>query len=161
MKITEEGKGKLEAELEAMNLELQKIIDEKTKAYELTGDTWHDNPYFNQQEQRERAMIAKIRKLRADLKDAEIVSGVRNMASVDIGSIIRCHCTYPGFDGEKVIEIVGHGEGNPAEGKIDYKTPVGQNLMGHKKGDKVSFKIPRGAAVYEILEFYPSREAAK
>lgn len=161
MKITEEGKRKLEAELEAMNAELQKIIDEKTKAYELTGDTWHDNPYFNQQEQREREMLAKIKKLRAELKEAEIVSATRNMTQADIGSIMRCHCKYPGFDGEKVIEIVGHGEGNPAEGKIDYKTPVGQNLMGHKKGDKISFRIPRGTAVYEILEFYSSREAAK
>ena len=68
MKITSEGKKKMEADLQSMIQELEKVIDEKAKAYELTGDTWHDNPYFLMMESKERELNLKIQKARKILK---------------------------------------------------------------------------------------------
>ena len=53
MKITAEGKEKLQAQIEKLTKDLEKLREEKANAYVLTGDTWHDNPYFNQLEQAE------------------------------------------------------------------------------------------------------------
>ena len=162
MKLTPEGKQQIEANLNDLRVQLKNLEEEKAVAYNLTGDTWHDNPYFNALTQSERALNEKIREAEETLAKAEVVdSNSRSIETVEIGSIIRCICKYPSFSNEQVYEIAGHGETNLSNGKIAYDSPVGQNLMGHKSGDIVSFKTPAGNATYEIVRFYPDWDAAK
>ena len=38
------------------------------------------------------------------------------------------------------------------EGKISYKSPVGEALVGHLKGEKITSHTPSGDIVYTIIE---------
>ncbi|MBD5469456.1 MAG: hypothetical protein HDR21_15125 [Lachnospiraceae bacterium] len=160
-KITLEGKQKIEENIQKLLEEMKKLREEKNIAYNLTGDTWHDNPYFNKLEQDERALNTKINEAQELLKNAEIVEGNnRNMETVDIGSIIKCICTYPDFEEVMIFEIVGHGETDVDAGRIHYESLVAQNIMGLHLNDIVTFNTPGGEVQYKIVEFYGNWENA-
>ncbi len=123
-KITLEGKQKIEENIQELMEELKQLRKEKVVAYNLTGDTWHDNPYFNKLEQDERALNTKINEAQEILKNAEIVdSASRNMETVEIGSIVECICNYLDLEEieNEIFEIVGHGEADVNNGKIHYE----------------------------------------
>lgn len=160
-KITHEGKKKIECRIHELQKNLKKLRDEKLVAYNLTGDTWHDNPYFNKLEADERALELEISKTMELLKDAEIVeNNGRNMETIEIGSIVKCLCIYPDFDETIVWEIVGHGEADVNNGKIHYESLVAQNILGLHLNDTVSFNTPGGKVDYKILKFYKDWDAA-
>ena len=52
---------------------------------------------------------------------------------------------------EKTITMVGEFEANPTMNKISVGSPLGQALVGKKKGDTVIVKAPAGEIAYEIL----------
>ena len=164
MKITIEGKEKIQTKIEDLKAELQKIREEKASAYVLTGDTWHDNPYFNQLEQAEQRVILSIAESQKVLEEAELVNrDNKNAEVVDIGSIVKCSCFYVAEDTveEEIYEIVGHGEADVFEGKIAYDSSVAKNIIGHKVNDEVTFEIPSGEVKYKILAIYSSWEEAR
>lgn len=162
MKITVEGKQKVEAQIQDLMNELKELREEKAKAYELTGDTWHDNPYFNKLEQDERVLNTKIGEAQSILKNAEIINDTeRNMEFVEIGSIVKCQCTYSNFEEVIVFEIVGHGETDVDNGKIYYESLVAKNIMGLHVNDNKSFDTPGGRVNYKILDFFESWDEVK
>ena len=55
-------------------------------------------------------------------------------------------------DPAQAYSIVGEKEIDPLQGKISMKSPVGEALMGKKKGDQVQVQAPRGMITYEIVE---------
>lgn len=163
MKITAEGKEKIQAQIEKLMEDLKKVREEKANAYVLTGDTWHDNPYFNQLEQAEQQVILKIAECQKVLEEAEIVErDSQNLDTVDIGSIVKCTCLYLEEDEseEEIYEIVGHGESDVEAGKIAYDSLVAKNLMGHKVNDTIKFEIPSGKVEYTILAIYSDWDEA-
>lgn len=164
MKITVEGKEKLQSKIKTLQAELQKIRDEKANAYVLTGDTWHDNPYFNQLEQAEQRALLKLSELQTILEEANIVNrDSQNPDVIDIGSIVKCSCLYAGEDEpeEEIYEIVGHGEADVEKGKIAYDSLVAKNIIGHKVNDEITFEIPSGKVKYKILAIFSDWKEAR
>lgn len=164
MKVTIEGKKKINAKIEKLKEDLQQVRAEKSSAYVMTGDTWHDNPYFNQLEQAEQEVIRKITELQQVLEEADVVDRAdQNLDVIDIGSIVKCSCLYEGEDEaeEEIYEIVGHGESNVEEGKIAYDSMVAKNIIGHKVDDEISFNIPSGTVKYKILAIYSDWDEAR
>ena len=53
---------------------------------------------------------------------------------------------------EKTYSIVGEKEIDPLKGRISMKSPIGEALLGKKKGETVQVQAPRGTITYEILE---------
>lgn len=163
-KITAEGRKKLLDDLEILKKNLKDLRDNKASAYTSTGDTWHDNPYFNELERDEGRLLIQIANVEQILKSAEIISNSnRNTDKIEIGSIFKCTCAYDEDDiEENIFEIVGHGETDIDNGKIHYESPVAKNLLGHKLNDAVDFKTPAGDKVtYKILAFYKNWDEAK
>lgn len=66
---------------------------------------------------------------------------------IDIGSTV----TINNGSFEKTYLIVGGYESNPSEGKLSHMSPLGKELMGKKKGEKVVIKTPSGSSSYFIL----------
>lgn len=160
-KITQEGKKNIEERIQELQENLKKLRDEKLVAYNSTGDTWHDNPYFNKLEADERALELEIAETMEILKDAEIIeSDDRNMETIEIGSIVKCLCTYSDFEETDIFEIVGHGETDINNGKIHYESLVAQNILGLHVNDTVSFVTPGGQVEYKILKFYADWDMA-
>ena len=51
----------------------------------------------------------------------------------------------------KTWQIVGIDESNTATGKISWKSPVGQALLGKEEGDEVAVHSPQGIRHYTII----------
>ncbi|MBQ6144118.1 MAG: GreA/GreB family elongation factor, partial [Clostridia bacterium] len=56
------------------------------------------------------------------------------------------------YDETVEYKIVGSSEADPREGRISDESPVGEALIGHKKGQTVKVKTPSGVLKYKILE---------
>ena len=133
--ITKEGRKQHEAELLKLQQELQDITSEKNYAYSNCGDTWHDNPTFNDLEQRERRMAAKVSEKQNFLNNARIIEiANRDTKQISIGSIVEINRFFSksGKNSIEIWEIVGFGESDPKNKKIGYNTPIGSLLMGMK-----------------------------
>ncbi len=53
---------------------------------------------------------------------------------------------------EQTYTIVGSEEINIEEGKISNESPLGNALLGHVEGDKITFRSPKGENTYKILK---------
>ena len=53
---------------------------------------------------------------------------------------------------KRVYTLVGVQEIDPLQGRISVSSPVGQALIGKKKGAIVPITVPRGAIEYSIIE---------
>jgi transcription elongation factor GreA len=99
---------------------------------------------------------ARERQQRIEKRIADLEQTVRNAVVIDhqvkrgdgvvVGSTVEVV-----HDGARVtFFIVGSNEARPEEGLISNESPLGQALLGHKAGDKVEFKTPRGKSEYRI-----------
>ena len=163
-KITEKGRENLQAQIEKLREDLKKLRDNKASAYTQTGDTWHDNPYFNQLERDEMQLIKQIAEIQETIENAEILDNTNvDTEKISIGSIFKCACVYEDFDEpeEEIYEIVGQGENDIDNGKIHYESPVAKHLLGHKLNDVVKFETPAGKVSYTIIKIYKDWAEAK
>ncbi|MDR0762606.1 MAG: transcription elongation factor GreA [Campylobacteraceae bacterium] len=53
-----------------------------------------------------------------------------------------------------VYTIVGAFESNVEKGLISISSPLAKHLIGKKKGDEVTVKLPKGEASYEVIDVY-------
>ena len=58
------------------------------------------------------------------------------------------------YGDEEKITLVGSGDEDYDAGKYLITSPIGQGLLGRKKGDKVSIDVPEGTLKFEILEIH-------
>ncbi len=56
------------------------------------------------------------------------------------------------YGDEEEITLVGSGDEDYDAGKYLITSPIGQGLLGRKKGDKVSIDVPEGTLKFEILD---------
>ena len=147
--ITEDGLKKLEDELELLKTVKRKDIAEKIKVALSFGDLSENSEYDSAKN--EQAQIeSRIAELEATLKhvkvideddiDTEIIRvgtkvSIKNMATKDVLE----------------YQIVGSTESDPRNRKISDESPVGKELLGHKKGDKVEIVIPSGSVKFQVL----------
>ena len=93
--------------------------------------------------------MGKIREIEATLKVAVIIDATgQDSSRVHIGSKIELTDT----SSQKTIkyQLVEPNEANPLASKISIVSPVGSAILGHRIGDEVKVKTPRGQQVYKI-----------
>jgi transcription elongation factor GreA len=93
--------------------------------------------------------VGKIREIEATLKVAVIIDASEQDATrVHIGSKIELTDT----ETNKTIkyQLVEPNEANPLASKISIVSPVGSAILGHRLGDEVKVKTPRGNNTYKI-----------
>ena len=155
---SDEGIKRLRERLEKVSADLNAIRAEKSIAYTASGDTWHDNPYFNKLEQDEQAKVREISELQGLISGAHIFNPPvrRNTERVRLGSIIRFRRFYhdTGEEQNEVWEIVGYGEIDVGQHKVAYNSPLAQALIGLEPGDMRRINTPKGMAEYEIIDLY-------
>ena len=47
--------------------------------------------------------------------------------------------------------IVGSAEADPTAHKLSNESPVGNAIMGHKPGDKITVSMPQGSKKFKVL----------
>jgi transcription elongation GreA/GreB family factor len=160
--VTESGRQRLYAELSRKRKEYEEICEERTTAYALSGDGWHDNPYFNRLQQMDASKtveIAALQKLIASALPVTIVEGQRPIDRVGIGSVVHLRLLYEesGEESEHTWEITGYNENDLARHRLAYNTPLAAAVMGLVPGECHECRLPRGPVSIEIMALLPDR----
>jgi transcription elongation factor GreA len=148
--LTKEGYQKLKDEIEFLSTDRRREVADRIKTAREFGDIAENAEYDDAKN--EQAMLeARIAKLEERLAAARVIEK-RDIAKdvVSVGSTVRLR----DVDAKQTVEyhIAGLAEANPAEYKLSNESPVGQAILGHKKGETVEVKTPRGSLKYKILE---------
>lgn len=144
--LTEEGYQKLMDELKHREGNLRSELQETLNQMRSQGDLKENDGYtiavedFQNNEE-------KILDIKKQLENSEIVKN-KSKNSVTVGSKVTIECEGGNL---RNYTIVGEDETNPMEGKISYKSPIGESLMDQKKGMDIKIKTPRGETVCKIV----------
>jgi len=111
--VTASGLERLHGELSRKLQEYEEICAERTTAHALSGDGWHDNPYFNRLQQMDAGKtkeIAALQKLIRSALPVTIADGRRPTERVGIGSVVHLRLFYEERDEEieHIWEITGY-----------------------------------------------------
>lgn len=148
--MTAEGYKKRKEELEHLeNEEMPKILERLATA-RAEGDLRENAEYHGARES-QGMLQAKIDKLRGELSRSIIVDPAQLPKDevVFSSTVVVKDLDY---DDEEEFTLVGAGEENYDEGKIQVTSPIAQGLLGKKVGDIAEIEVPRGKMRFEILE---------
>lgn len=148
---TREGYDKMKAELDQLEqVEMPKIAKLIADA-RAEGDL-RENAEYHAQRENQGMMQAKINLLKSKLADAYIVEkDSMPKGQVVFGSKVKLLDIDADFEEE--YELVGPGEEDYSGAimKILCTSPLAQQLLNHKIGDRLSVSTPGGQVNYEIL----------
>lgn len=150
--LTKEGKEELEKRLEYLKFEKRKEITERIKVAREFGDLSENAEY--DAAKNEQAMIeGEILEIENKLKYAVIIKDEGKNGIVSLGSKVDF---VMADDPEEVdtYEIVGTTEADVEAGRISNESPIGNALLGRKKGDRVSVTTPSGVIEIVIKKVY-------
>jgi len=148
IELTKEGLEEIQAELlELVEIKLPAIIDRVAKAREH-GDLSENAEYHSARDDQQ-LLQARIDELQNIVANAIVIKNTKSNNKVGMGSTVTI--TKEGTKNEKVVYIVGEFEADPMAGKVSVGSPLGEALIGKKKGDKVVVKAPAGKISYEII----------
>ncbi|MDR0921379.1 MAG: transcription elongation factor GreA [Lactobacillales bacterium] len=140
--MTQEGKEKLENELEQLKTVKRGEIVERIKIARSFGDLSENSEYESAKD--EQAFVeGRIATIENMIRFAQIIDndGV-DEDEISIGKTVAFTELPDGEEEEYVI--VGSAEANPFEGKISNESPIAQSLIGHKLGEEVLITTPGG-----------------
>ena len=88
------------------------------------------------------AIEERISHLEQVIKEAKIVAHTKKGDVVGLGSAVTIQKAKEKEN--RTYTIVGSEEANMSERKISYISPLGEAMMGKKKGEEFSFTTPNG-----------------
>jgi transcription elongation factor GreA len=140
--LTPEGLENLKKEIEYLSTEKRREVAERIKEAREFGDISENSEYDDAKN--EQAMLeARIATLEDKLRSATVIDASELDADVvRVGSLV--HVKDAGSGKSLQYTIVGSTEANPSENKLSNESPVGQALVGRKKGDTAKVQLPNG-----------------
>lgn len=148
--MTRAGYDKLKGELDVMENEQMPEITARIKEAREEGDLKENAEYHGARES-QGMLQAKINMLKDKLSRAEIV----DMSKLPKDEVVfGCKVTVKDLDFGDTEEftLVGAGEEDFDEGKINVTSPLAQGLIGKKVGEVAEVEVPAGVTKFEILE---------
>lgn len=148
--ISAEFKKALERELEHLRHEVRPQIAARLTSAREGGDIT-DNGAVEAAKEDLARLNSRIADIEATLRDAQVIhhDGRAKPRKVEVGTIVHVarddgrECEY------KIVESL---EASPAEGKVSDLSPIGQALVGRKRGDKVAVQAPARTISYTITD---------
>ena len=142
--LTQEGHDNLEKELNYLKTEKRAEIAERIKVALGFGDLSENSEYDEAENE------VKIAELENKLRHAKIIDEKEiDTETVQIGNVVKVHDLE--FDEKVEYTIVGSTEVDLTENKISNESPLGEALLGAKKGNTVEVNAPAGIMKYKIL----------
>lgn len=147
--LSKEYLQKLQDELEYLKTKRRPEIAEKIKVARSFGDL-SENADYDEAKNEQGEVESRIAKVEDMIRHAKTFEENLNSEEVNVGNEVLIYDEE--FDEELTYKIVGTAESNPLEGFISNESPVGEALLGRKKGDKVEVNTPNGKCYYVIKE---------
>ena len=127
--LTPEGLQKLKDELEELSGNRRRQIADRIKEAREFGDISENSEYDDAKN--EQAMLEqRIMQLQERLRAAQVVDA-KDVSTDAVG--------------------VGSAEADPANNRLSNESPVGQAVLGHKKGEVVEVAAPSGSIKLQIV----------
>lgn len=145
--LTLEKKNLLEEELKTLQTVRRKEIADALEYAKSLGDL-SENAEYHQAREDQANCEDRITHIEQILKSAVIME-THETGIVSVGSTVTI--TKKGDKQEKTYAIVGSEEADSISGKISNESPLGQALLGKKKGDKVIVHAPKGQIEYTVV----------
>lgn len=144
--LTKEGLTELQDKLHQLKTVRRREIAEAIQTAKEQGDLSENAEYATAKEEQTK-IEHEIAELEATLKNAQVIRKANN-GKVSIGSTVKLDC-----EGQKrEYRIVGVTEADPLSGKISNESPMGEALIGTKKGDRVSIPTPAGNKDCKVMD---------
>ncbi len=148
--LTREGLEKIQKELKYLKEVERPEVAQKIREALAFGDL-SENAEYVAAKDRQAFVEGRILSLEKILENYELIDeSKRKDGVVSVGSKVKIKDTRTKTTLE--LTIVGSPETDPLSGKISRNSPLGKALLGKKKGDIVSVKVPAGLAQYKILK---------
>ncbi len=144
--LSDEGLEKVKQELQELKDGGRKEIARRLEEAKALGDLSENSEYQEAREAQE-LLEQKIMDLEETLRNAVLIQK-GGTDEVRIGSTV----VVSGASGKETYTIVGSEEARPAENKISNESPLGRAFLGHKAGDTVEARVPKGMMKYKIVE---------
>lgn len=145
--LTLEKKTLLEEELKTLQTVRRKEIADALEYAKSLGDL-SENAEYHQAREDQANCEDRITHIEQILKNAVIMD-------IQVGNVVHVGSTVTvlkkGTKEEKTFALVGSEEADTVSGKISNESPLGQVLLGKKKGDKVVVHAPKGDIEYTII----------
>ena len=146
--ISQEKFEELTRELDELRTTRRREVAEQLEYARSLGDL-SENAEYQEAREMQAAVEERIGKLEGILKNAKIVKAGKSDI-VGMGATVSVQKI--GSQDKHTYIIVGAEEADMLAGKISYHSPLGNALMGKKKGDEFSFHTPKGTQKYKILK---------
>ena len=144
--VTREGLEKLQKELDYLKTTKREELAERLQKAIAQGDLSENFDYTDAKEQQV-MLEGKIGELEDHILESQIVSDTQQTNEVQVGSTVGLE-----NGAEKLtFTVVTAQDADPLQGKISAESPMGEALLGRKKGDKIQVETPDGAIQYKIL----------
>ncbi len=145
--LSKEKFEQLKKELDTLKSVKRKEIADKLEFAKGLGDL-SENAEYHEAREAQAALEDRISQLESVLTNAEIVTA-HHSNTVEVGSVV--HVQKSSDKAKHTYSIVGSEEADTAAGKISFKSPLGQALLGKKKGEEFKFKTPKGDVTYKVV----------
>jgi len=147
--LTAEGARRLKEELEQLKTDAREDLARRLRIAIEQGDL-SENADYTAAKEEQGFLEGRILELEATLKNAQIIDDIKvNKNVVGIGSHVTVkEDGYP----DETYFMVGPKEADPANGRISHKSPIGEALLGHKKGDLITIETPDGSIQMTIVK---------
>lgn len=146
--LTQEKFDELKAELEHLTTTARKEIAESLEYARSLGDL-SENAEYQAARELQAATEERIRRLESIVKSATIISKQKK-GVVSFGSEVTI--CKKGDKEKHVYTIVGSEEADMRNQKISHLSPLGEALMGRKKGETFGFSTPTGMQEYTVID---------
>jgi transcription elongation factor GreA len=146
--LTPEGLANLKAELEQLSTVRRREVAARIKEAREFGDI-SENAEYDDAKNEQAMLEARIAQLEEKLRSATVID------NSDLGTdIVRVGSVVHVKEGGKSTKytIVGSAEASPADMKLSNESPVGKALLGHKRGEEVTFTTPKGERRLKITK---------
>lgn len=145
--LTKEKFDALSAELENLKTVRRKEVAQDLEYSKSLGDL-SENAEYQEAREAQGSIEDRINKIETILKTALIISGSTSDA-ITIGS--KVVVKKEGVDNSSEYTIVSSEEADVDAGKLSYMSPLGEVLMGKKKGQTFDFKSPKGVINFTVV----------
>jgi transcription elongation factor GreA len=146
--LTSEGAAKLRAELEQLRGPKRTEMAERLRRAVRQGDLSENADYIMAKEA-QAFLEGRIQELELLLREAVVVDPSPASDQIQIGSTVEV--VEDGRDPETFM-VVGAKEAKPSEGRISNESPIGQALLGKRRGEVAEAVTPGGSIRLKILE---------
>jgi transcription elongation factor GreA len=148
--LTREGLRKLEEELEHLKGIRRKEVAERIKLAKEFGDL-AENAEYDDAKNEQAFIEGRILQIEQMLRSARVIDDAAVAGDVvSVGATVRLKDVAAG--GELTYTIVGSAEADPLADRISNESPVGRALLGRKKGETITVRVPAGTLTYTILD---------